>query len=397
MRILFVPAAGGVGLGPLTNVLAIAEAAANSGHTVAFMCKGAWESLIGRLGYLAYPAPLPRKFEGKLPPPYKLSDVLIGLGWADDNFIRESIKSEIKAIASFSADIVVSMLQVTAPISATVMHKPSVAIFSWADGPAFTSPLYKEDDSLLGLEKNYNQVFQEYGIPPIQDISELAFMRSELKIAPTIPELQPELVDIPGVHFIGSLLSQSMELGDLPVELAKLKENGPLIFVYLSPGDISPDCWIPTLIETFADSPYQVIVTLAPLSLSPKSLPSSNNVHFYERLPGSTAIANSDLVISHGGANTVMNALSHGIPQIVFPDKYAERDYNGRAVARLGAGLNLPTEEFSNIKLLHHVNFVLSNHQFRQNSIKLEGIVKNYGGAKEVVRLMETQLEHNLT
>jgi UDP:flavonoid glycosyltransferase YjiC (YdhE family) len=395
MRILFVPAAGGVGLGPLTNVLSLAEVAADSGHNVAFMCKGAWEPLIGRLGYPMYAAPLPEKFKGKLPPPYKLSDVLIGLGWADKNFIRESIASEIKAIASFSADVVVSMLQVTAPISATVMHKPSVSIFSWADGPTFTSPLYKKDDSLLGLEKNYNQVFQEYGVSPIQDISELAYMRSELKIAPTIPELQPELVDLPDVHFVGSLLSQSMEQGVLPVEIAELKENASLIFVYLSPGDISPDYWIPTLVETFANSPYQVIVTLAPLGFSPKSLPSSDNVHFYERLPGSTVIANSDLVISHGGANTVMNALCHGIPQLVFPDKYAEREYNGRAVARLGAGLNLPTKEFNAISLLHHVNYVLSDYQFKQNSVSLANIVKNYGGAKEVVRLIETELGRN--
>ncbi len=397
MRILFVPAAGGVGLGPLTNVLAISEAAVNAGHDVAFMCKGVWAPFIESFGYPIYSAPLPNPFEGNLPPPYKLSDVLIGLGWADENFIRASIKSEIKAITSFSADIVVSMLQVTAPISAKITHKPSVAVFSWADGPDFLSPLYQREDTYVGWEDNYNRVLGEFGISPIQDICDLAYLRSELKIAPTIPELQPELIEVPDVHFVGSLLSQSMESGVLPEEIVKLKENAPLIFVYLSPGDIKPDYWIPTLIKVFTGSPYQVIVTLAPLDISPKSLPSSKNIHFFERLPGSTAIANSDLVISHGGANTVINALRHGVPQIVFPDKYAERDYNGRAVARLGAGLNLPTEEFNPKSLINHIDYILSDNQFKQNAIKIANILKGYGGAKQVIGLIEATVADSLS
>lgn len=398
MRILLVPAAGGVGLGPLTNVLAIAEDAVHAGHDVAFMCKGNWFPFVSRFGPM-YSAPLPKQFTEKLPSPYKLSDVLIGLGWADPEFIRASITAEINAITSFSADIVVSMLQVTAPISAQILRKPSVAVFSWADGPDFRSPLYPQNDTCKGFEVYYNQVFSEFGISPIQDICELAYMRSELRIAPTIPELQPELTQVPGVHFVGSLLSHSMESEICPDEILQIKarENVPLIFVYLSPGDMRPEHWIPRLVNAFTGHPYEVIVTLAPLDISPKSLPSSENIHFFKRLPGSAVIANSNLVISHGGANTVNNALCHGIPQLVFPDKYAERDYNGRAVARLGAGLNLSTEQFEPNRLLKYVDWVLSDDQFKQNAIKLANIIRRYRGAGQVISLMEDLLARRST
>lgn len=393
MRLLLIPAAGGVGLGPLTNVLAIAEEAVRAGHEVALMGKDAWAPVMEQLGFQIYLAPTPRPYNGVVPPPYKLSDVVIGLGWVDEQYIRASIEAERHAIVSFKADAVVSMLQLTAPISAQIEGRPSLAIVSWADGPKFTSPLYKPEQSLRGWEVFYNRVLQEYGIQPINDICELAFLRSELRAAPTIPELQPELLSVPNVHFVGPLLSERMEKGRLPEAIDNWDGTGPMVYIYLAPGDIPSSQWIQTIIEAFEVTNFRVMVTLAPLNILPNSIPATRNIRFFERLPGTTAMERSDVVISHGGANTVINALLVGKPQIVFPDKYAERDYNGQCVARLRAGINCPTEQFTPQALRQIVEKVVANDIFKINAMKIAHLIRAYRGSRRVIELIERRLQ----
>lgn len=389
MRLLLIPAAGGVGLGPLTNLLAIADEATGAGHEVAFVVKDAWASDIRQLGFPVYRAVTPRPYQGIPPPPYNLGAVVTRLGWVDENFIRDSVQAERLAITHFAADIVVTTLQFTAPISAALEGLPSAAVFSWADGPGFVSPLYKATQRLTGGEACYNRILEENGLGPINDICELAFLRSELKIAPTIPELQPELLSLADAHFVGHLLSKRVEMNDMPVQVKNWSGSGPLMYVYLGPGDIPSELWIPAISEAFERTDFRVMVSLAQLRNAPKTLPVLQNVRFFERLPGLTAITHSDLVISHGGANTVNNALLAGKPHIVFPDRYAERDYNGRSIARLGAGLNCSTEQLrpGNLRLM--AEKVLADGTFAQNAARLGRRIQEHGGAQRVMELIK--------
>jgi UDP:flavonoid glycosyltransferase YjiC (YdhE family) len=390
MRLLFIPAAGGVGLGPLTNLLAIAEEATVAGHEVAFVVKDAWASDVRQLGFPAYRAVTPRPYRGIPPPPYNLGAVVTRLGWVNESFIRDSIKVERRVITSFDADMVVTTLQFTAPISAALEGVPSTAIFSWADGPGFVSPLYKSTQHVAGGEDCYNRVLEDNGLQPIKDICELAFLRSELKIAPTIPELQPELLSLADVHFVGHLLSERLEINDMPDQVKNWSGSGPLVYVYLGPGDIPAKRWMPAIAEAFEQTNFRAMVSLAQLRSAPSTLPALGNVRFFERLPGLTAITHSKLVISHGGANTVNNALLAGKPHIVFPGGYAERDYNGRSIAKLGAGLNCSTGQLNpdNLRLL--AEKVIANGAFAQNAAKLGRRIQEYGGSQRVIELIES-------
>jgi UDP:flavonoid glycosyltransferase YjiC (YdhE family) len=389
MRLLLIPAAGGVGLGPLTNLLAIADDAAKGGHEVAFVVKESWVSDITRLGFPAYQAVTPQPYPGIPPPPYNLGAVVTRLGWVDEDFIRASVRAERRAITSFKADIVVTTLQFTAPISAMLQGLPSAAVFSWADGPEFISPLYESTQYIKGGEACYNRVLKENGLRPINDICELAFLRSELKVAPTIPELQPELLSLADVNFVGHLVAKGFEMSDMPSQINSWSGPGPMIYVYLGPGDIPVERWMPTIVEAFEHTDFRVMVSLAQVRTAPGSFPKIRNVRFFERLPGMTAITCSDLVISHGGANTINNALLAGKPHIVFPDRYAERDYNARAIAKLGAGLNCSTDQFRPDNLRLMADRLVADRTFSQNAVKLGHRIREYGGARRVIELIE--------
>ena len=390
MRLLLIPVAGGVGLGPLANLLAVAESAAKAGHDVAFMAKDAWAPEVRNLRLPGLSGGYTEPRQDAPPPPYNLGAVGMRLGWIDDSFIRASIHAECSAIYQFKADVVVTTLQFTAPISAAIMGRPSAAIFSWADGPSFASPLYDSAKSATGWEAIYNHILADHGLESIQDVCDLAFMRSELRVAPTIPELQPELVSVPETRFVGYLLSDRLETREFPGEIKNGSDNRPVVYVYLGPGDIPADYWIPIITETFVNANFNAIVTLAQTGISAASMPQLANVRFYNRLPGMTAIAAADLVISHGGLNTVNNALLAGKPHIIFPDRYAERDYNGRSLARLRAGINCSTEQLEPRTLRLIAEEILSTDTYAQNAAQLGLIMREYGGADRVIELVES-------
>jgi MGT family glycosyltransferase len=391
MRLLFIPVSGGVGLGPLANLIAIAETAAARGHDTAFVVKHVWAPQVRRLGFPTYRTVTPARRKGASPPPFNLGAVGARLGWVEESFIRASIRAEREAIRSFGADVVVTTLQFTAPISAAVEHRPSVAIFSWADGPNFTSPLYSSAQHGIDGVNIYNQILAEHGQSSIKHVCDLAFSRSELKLAPTIPEFQPELLSFSDIHFIGSLLSARLEADQLPNRIKNRASASPLIYVYLGPGDIPAEKWIPVIIETFSRTAYSVIVTLAQTDVRPDVAPSMPNIAFYEWLPGMAAITAADLVISHGGLNTVNNALLAGKPHIVFPDRYAERDYNGRSLSRLGAGVNCSTGQLNPKDLRLIAEHLLSDSTYARSAAEIGHKIRKYGGTLRAVELIESR------
>jgi MGT family glycosyltransferase len=192
-----------------------------------------------------------------------------------------------------------------------------------------------------------------------------------------------------------------MEKNFLPPETEKNRflrtverwnQNNPVIYVYMSPGDIKPDIWIPTLIRAFKDTRFNVIVTLAPLKITPDSLPKVPNISFFKSVPSMEAIRRSNLVITHGGANTVAAALIAGKPMMIFPDMYAERDYNGRAVERLGAGMNFRTEKFTPQDLLSNAEKIISDSTFALNAQKIGNRIRELGGYSRALDLIENNI-----
>lgn len=377
-----------MGLGPLTRCLAVAREAQKRGHAPVFLCKKSFARIVEQFGFTAYLAPEPR--HGILSPsPYRLSDVALELGWVEPTYVKKAIDREREVIRLFRPDLIFTETQFSVAVSAPSEHVPWVAAASWADHPKFTSPLYDDSQTIRGMEAPFNETLRLHNLPPVGDLNELAYLRADLMIAPTIPELQPELSEMGGVRFVGYLLSPDMEDGPLPPEVNVWDKTRPVVYVYMSPGDIGPDQWIQTIANAFASSEYSVMVTLSPLAVQPKRIPQIPNVGFFKTIPGSTAIRRADLVITHGGGNTVTNALLFGKPMMIYSHLYAERDYNGRAVERLGAGHNFRTETFRPKDLLSWARQITSQPSYSTNAQKLGRSIRQLGGSSAALALME--------
>ena len=124
---------------------------------------------------------------------------------------------------------------------------------------------------------------------------------------------------------------------ELPEPLAS--GDGPL--VYLSLGSLgSADVGLmETLVAQLADGPCRVIVSKGPQH---DQYELAGNMAGAEFLPQTSILPQVDLVITHGGNNTVTECLYFGKPMIVLPLFWDQYD-NAQRVDETGLGVRLDT------------------------------------------------------
>jgi UDP:flavonoid glycosyltransferase YjiC (YdhE family) len=95
-----------------------------------------------------------------------------------------------------------------------------------------------------------------------------------------------------------------------------------------------------TVLDALAARPVNVIVALGP-GRDPAALGSQPaNVHVRSFIPYAQLLGHCDLVVCHGGAGSVLGALTDGLPLLVLPQA-ADQFYNAARVVAAGAGLCL--------------------------------------------------------
>ncbi|MFJ4774033.1 glycosyltransferase [Streptomyces uncialis] len=68
------------------------------------------------------------------------------------------------------------------------------------------------------------------------------------------------------------------------------------------------------------------------------------NVHLADRLPQPLLLECADLLVTHGGYNSVSEALRTATPMAVLPN-YADQPHNARRVRELGLGRHLDSPD----------------------------------------------------
>ncbi|HYO67782.1 MAG TPA: nucleotide disphospho-sugar-binding domain-containing protein, partial [Archangium sp.] len=70
-----------------------------------------------------------------------------------------------------------------------------------------------------------------------------------------------------------------------------------------------------------------------------------------QRVPQLDVLQCARVFISHGGMNSTMESLWHGVPLAVFP-QFGDQPLNASRVSELGLGVSLGTAEATNAKVL---------------------------------------------
>ena len=174
--------------------------------------------------------------------------------------------------------------------------------------------------------------------------------------------LYPEAADYsrerplgPTWHRLGSSVRSSDAAWPLPPELAE----HPGRLVYLSLGSLgSADVGLmQRLVDILGKTGHRVVVSKGPLA---DQILLHDNMTGDGFLPQPAILPQVDLVITHGGNNTVTEALHHGKPMVVLPLFWDQVD-NAQRLDETGFGVRLNAYEAGEAELTAAIDRILAD------------------------------------
>src|SRR5438093_10811389 len=139
------------------------------------------------------------------------------------------------------------------------------------------------------------------------------------------------------------------------------------------------------LINTLGETNYFVVVSMGPqhdeLTLAP-------NMTGEEFLPQPAILPQVDLVITHGGNNTVTECWYFGKPIVVLPLFWDQYD-NAQRVDELGLGVRLSTYAFQDEELTGAIDRLLANEWLTSELSRLSARLRSDPGTVRAADLIE--------
>ncbi|HET7589925.1 MAG TPA: nucleotide disphospho-sugar-binding domain-containing protein [Solirubrobacterales bacterium] len=188
------------------------------------------------------------------------------------------------------------------------------------------------------LHASFSEFCQERGAPPLPAddfIHESPWLNLYL---------YPDEVDYRRAHPLGETwhnLQASVRATDPAWEVPEQLRGGEGPLLYLSLGSLgSADVELMRkLVAELAATPYRVVVSKGPQA---DQFELADNMAGEEFLPQTEILPEVDLVITHGGNNTVTESLYFGKPMVVLPIFWDQHD-NAQRLAETSFGARLDT------------------------------------------------------
>jgi len=147
---------------------------------------------------------------------------------------------------------------------------------------------------------------------------------------------------------------------ELPGHLRE--RDGALIYLSLGSLGSADVALMQRLVDLLATTEHRIIVSKGPLA---DQITLHDNQAGEGFLPQPAILPRVDLVITHGGNNTVTEAFHHGKPMIVLPLFWDQVD-NAQRVDETGFGRRLATYDFADAELTDAIDELLADRALRQ-------------------------------
>jgi len=177
----------------------------------------------------------------------------------------------------------------------------------------------------------------------------------------------------------------------LPGSIAQLPQQ-PTVYVTLGTEINNDPEFYPAVLESIIaglrDAPINLIITLGRGKDPADFGPQPANVHIEPYIPQSLLLPRCDLMVMHGGSNSLLAAIDAGLPVVVVP-LIADQFFNAHIVRQLQLGQIVRFEQLVPAAIGAAVDEVLGNALYRQNVARLQAEMHALPGQSHAVRLLE--------
>ena len=244
-----------------------------------------------------------------------------------------------------------------------------------------------------GVRSHVNMVRASNGLARMESSVNAQMARVPLYIIPSVREIDYGRQDLPpSVHYVGPCVWNKAEgAAGRPPGWTRSRPTPP--------GFTSPRGRPISRIRSssaaatrgLANLPMQVILTTGS-QRDPEELglgPIAPNIRVERFVSHSDLLPRCSVLVTTGGAGTVLTGLQLGVPQIIVPTHWDKPD-NARRVVEAGAGLKLTPRQCTPDGLRDAVERLLNEPSFRQNARRIARIMAEHRGPVEAAELIES-------
>ena len=297
-------------------------------------------------------------------PVRSFEEVLWLTGALDERYTRAAVDTLRAHMRTARPDVVYSEFSLAAVIAARAEAIPCVGSSSQPTTASYASNPRKS----AGIRR----LLREMGMPaPASSLTVLEGMRR--RFIPSCPTLEPR----PG--------ERAVYCGFLDEPPALTAKNRDCALVYLGAGSVPAGVAVRAgreLAEALGCDVYVAGVPEATQVSGGYTVYCAPRFDFAELLPRACVF------VHHGGQNSMMDALSHEVPQVIVPGRVFERQFNAEAVESARCGL---TVRASQPTLIARAARRLVDEPALASGIRgLREELSSLGGTKRIVREVET-------
>ena len=184
-------------------------------------------------------------------------------------------------------------------------------------------------------------------------------------------------------------LESSVRSGEAPFDLdERLPGDGEVIYLSLGSLGCMDLALMQRLIDALATTAHRVVVSMGPLH---ERLELGPRMYGEEFLPQPSVLPHCDLLITHGGNNTVCEGFHFGLPMIALPLFWDQYD-NAQHIAETGYGARLATYDWTEDELVGAVERLLADTPLRRRMATIAAAIRadpgNVAGADLIERLV---------
>jgi len=115
----------------------------------------------------------------------------------------------------------------------------------------------------------------------------------------------------------------------------------------------------------------------------------ASNVRVEPFVPHKDLIPRCDVVVTTGGAGTVLSALGAGVPLVVVPTGW-DLPENAQRVVEAKVGIRIEPRHCTPERLRAAIETILSNSAYRRNAQHMSAALARQGGPPRAAELLET-------
>jgi MGT family glycosyltransferase len=239
------------------------------------------------------------------------------------------------------------------------------------------------------MQADFDEFCQERGAPQLP-AGELIHTSPWLNLY-----LYPQELDYPRSiplevtwHNLESSVRGSDAPWSVPDELAG--SEGALIYLSLGSLGSADVPLMERLVESLSKTPHRCVVSKGPQHEAYELAPNMSGAEF---LPQVSVLPHVDLVITHGGNNTVTECVHHGKPMVLLPIFWDQHD-NAQRVHETGFGERLATYSFTDEEISGAIDRLLADRELHARladaSTRLQANPGNVKAADLIERVAET-------